>query len=182
MRTKTSRTNRSQYLWILLVILSFFVCIPTSLYAQKNEKRQLKKYYAAGVEKKVSTKGTTPKKIIETSKTYLGTKHRMGGTSHKGMDCSGLIYVSFQKNGIQLPRTSTEQGRYGKQIKSISHLKKGDLVFFHMNWNTKRFVNHVGIYLGNGDFIHVSSSKGCIVSSLKSDYWEKGFVFGTRVW
>ncbi len=165
----------------LLFLLFFFISF--SIHGQSHaHKRQLKKYYASGIEKKVNTKGASAKKVVATSKKYLGTKHKMGGTSHKGMDCSGLVYVSFMENGIHLPRTSTEQGRYGKQIKSISHLKKGDMVFFHMNWNTNRFVNHVGIYLGDHQFIHVSSSKGCIISSLKSDYWAQGFVFGTRVW
>jgi len=149
---------------------------------KKSQKRQLKKYKAEGVERSISTKGVKPNTVITTAKSYMGTRHKMGGTSYKGLDCSGLIMVSFARHGIKLPRVSSEQGRYGRQVWSVKKLKKGDLLFFHMNWNRKRLVNHVGLYLGNGRFIHVSSSKGCVISSLDSPVWQEGFLFGTRVW
>ena len=167
------------YKYLLLIgalLVSFLVS------AQKSDvTRQLKAYQKEGVGKVIETKGVKPDAIITTAKKFLGTKHRMGGTSYKGLDCSGLVYVSFSEHGIQLPRSSSEQGRCGKQITSVKSLRKGDLVFFHMDWNRKRLVNHVGIYLGDGQFIHVSTSKGCIVSDLNSDVWQAGFLFGTRL-
>lgn len=165
------------------IILLALIFMPLMGFAQKSGvKKQLKKYKKAGVEKPVSSHKVQPDAVITTAKSFLGTKHKMGGTSQAGLDCSGLIMVSFSKHGIKLPRVSSDQGRYGKQITSISRLRKGDLVFFHMNWNRKRLVNHVGIYIGKGQFIHVSSSKGCMVSSIQSKVWQSGFLFGTRVW
>ncbi len=144
-------------------------------------KQQLKQYRAEGVKRHLATNGIESEEIITTARYFLGVKHKMGGVDNKGLDCSGLVYSSFLKHGIQMPRSSSEQGRYGKQIHAINHLERGDLVFFHMDWSEK-LVNHVGIYLGDGEFIHVSTSKGCIISKFSDKVWKKGFLFGTRVW
>ncbi len=165
----------------LIILASVFVCGLTAE-AQKQYKRQIKKYKKDGVEKQVNVKSVKAEEVVTSARYFLGVKHKMGGTGHNGLDCSGLIYTSFKKHGIQMPRSSTEQGRVGKFIASKNHLRYGDLVFFHMDWNRRQLVNHVGIYLDNNQFIHVSSSKGCIISHLDSDYWEASFLFGTRVW
>lgn len=150
--------------------------------AQNNEvKKQLKLYRASGVELKIDVSEAELEEVLTSARYYLGVKHRMGGTDHKGLDCSGLVYVSFMKHGVKLPRSSEEQGRYGKQVHAVNRLRRGDLVFFHMDWS-KKLVNHVGIYLGDDEFIHVSSSKGCIISNLRDKHWKKGFLFGTRLW
>jgi cell wall-associated NlpC family hydrolase len=165
----------------LLVILSFFTSVYPVLGQSHTVKLQLKDYRAAGVKKKIATNGVEPESVIISARYFLGVKHKMGGTDHTGLDCSGLVYVSFSKHGIEMPRSSSEQGRYGKQIHAINHLRRGDLVFFHMNWSNK-LVNHVGIYLGDDEFIHVSTTKGCIISRLSDSVWKEGFLFGTRVW
>ncbi|MCU4157083.1 C40 family peptidase [Carboxylicivirga sp. A043] len=165
---------------LLLLFVLYFAGFTAE--AQKKYKRQIKKYKKAGVEKVIDVQGVKAEEVVTSARYFLGVEHKMGGASHKGLDCSGLVYVSFKKHGIQMPRSSTEQGRVGKFIPSIGRLKFGDLVFFHQEWNRKQLVNHVGIYLGDSEFIHVSSSKGCIISRLDSDYWKKYFLFGTRVW
>jgi len=160
-----------------IILFCFGACAQQAV-----DKKQLKEYKLQGVGKELNTKGVKPEAVINTARNFLGIKHQMGGTSHKGLDCSGLVYVSFAKHNIQMPRSSAEQGRYGKQIAGINRLQRGDLVFFHMDWNPGKLVNHVGIYLGNNEFIHVSSSKGCVISSFNDQVWKKGFLFGTRVW
>lgn len=121
-------------------------------------------------------------KIIATAKNYLGTKYKYGGTTKRGMDCSGLVYTSFLKNNIKLPRTSYEQSKQGKFI-PLKDITKGDLLFFK---NSKsQHIDHVGIVVAtkgnNIQFIHSSSSKGVIVSSIKDLYWKNTFVKGQRI-
>ncbi len=168
-----------KYCLVLLVVMSLSACVVSG--QSSVIRQQLKEYRAAGVEKQVDVEGGKPEEVINSARFFLGVKHRLGGTDHQGLDCSGLVYVSFKKHDIQLPRSSAEQGRYGKQIHALNRLKRGDLVFFHMDWSDK-LVNHVGIYLGDEEFIHVSSSKGCIISNIKDKVWKHGFLFGTRVW
>jgi cell wall-associated NlpC family hydrolase len=122
-------------------------------------------------------------KIIWTAVSYKGTPYKYGGTTKKGMDCSGLIYTSFKTRNITLPRTSSQMYSKGHPI-SLNQVKRGDLLFFKTT-NKKGKVNHVGLVtsIKNGDirFIHSSSSKGVIVSSLKEAYWKKSFIKAKRV-
>lgn len=120
--------------------------------------------------------------IVETAKEHLGTKYKYGGTDRHGMDCSGLVYTSFLKNNIKLPRTSLQQSKEGIYI-PFEQLDKGDLLFFK-NPNSKN-IDHVGMVINkdNNDiqFIHSSSSRGVIISSIKEPYWNKTFVKGKRM-
>ncbi len=108
----------------------------------------------------------------------LGTRYRSGGdTPSSGFDCSGFTTWVFNKYGINLPRSSREQFQIGRQV-AKTQLKKGDLVFF----GSRRGINHVGIYLENGKFIHsASNGKTVQVSSLNEDYWRKRYAGGRRV-
>jgi hypothetical protein len=119
--------------------------------------------------------------IIKSARSFLGTPHRMGGISHEGIDCSGLVMIAHQQNGIVIPRDGNEQARYGRIILSLADLKRGDLVFFHSTYNTTKLVTHSGIYLGDFQFIHVSSKKGATIDQLTSKYWSAHFLFGTRL-
>lgn len=134
-----------------------------------------------GVGRNLDTGRKKPKQIIKTAEKYIGTPHCMGGTTKKCLDCSGLTYISFAKNKIEIPRNSQEQARYGRIIFNRNDLKKGDLVFFTKSYNTSDYITHVGIYLGNNKFIHASTSKGVISTSIDDPWWSKRFVFGTRV-
>ncbi len=99
------------------------------------------------------------------------------------MDCSGLIYTSFKKEKIALPRVSRDMAKEGKKI-SKEKISKGDLVFFKTNKN-RNVINHVGLVVeskrGNILFIHSTSSRGVIISSLDEKYWRNAFVGGRRV-
>ena len=105
----------------------------------------------------------------------------MGGTTRKCMDCSGLLVAVFARYDIRLPHNSEEQAKYGRLIAVKDELRKGDLVFFIRSYKTQRFITHSGIYLGNNEFIHASSTNGVTITSLDDNWWKGKFIFGTRV-
>lgn len=121
-------------------------------------------------------------KIVRKALSFKGTKYKYGGTTKKGMDCSGLMYVSFKSTNTVLPRTSIGQSKQGMRI-SESKAQKGDLVFFKTGG--KRTINHVGLIVSvnNRDikFIHSSSSRGVMISSLREGYWSSAFAQVRRV-
>jgi lipoprotein Spr len=148
----------------------------------RSENKALKAFLAGGTEKKlILHKNITPDEIILTAKKYIGVPHCMGGTTAKCMDCSGLIFTVFAKYGINLPHNSQEQARYGKRIENSDRLEKGDLVFFIRSYETRNFITHTGIYLGNNKFIHTSSKNGVTITSLTDPWWKEKFIFGTRI-
>lgn len=120
--------------------------------------------------------------VIRAARSYTGTRYRYGGTTRKGMDCSGLLCTSFQAVDITLPRTSAEQARYGEEVR-LSRVEPGDLVFFSERKGGSK-VSHVGMVTEvNGDdvrFIHASTSRGVIEDNLYSDYFQKIFVKAVR--
>ena len=99
------------------------------------------------------------------------------------MDCSGLVYTTYKKEGISMPRISRDMATKGNRI-SLSITNKGDLVFFKTNKN-KKTINHVGLVVENKNgkifFIHSTSSLGVIISSLEERYWKNTFVEVRRV-
>ena len=121
--------------------------------------------------------------IVNFAKTFDGTRYKYGGTTKRGMDCSGLIYTSFTKHNIDIPRTTTDLKDAGSWI-DVKEVNVGDLVFFATKKNSRK-VNHVGIVTkvrtGDVEFIHASSSKGVMVSSLAERYWYFSFVQARRV-
>ncbi len=121
--------------------------------------------------------GTKADQIIATAKNYIGVPYLWGGTTPNGFDCSGFTQYVFKKHGITLLRTSKQQYTMGVAV-SRSNLKKGDLVFFNTSGSG---VSHLGIYLGNNQFIHASSSKGVTISSLTSSYWVNTYIGARRI-
>lgn len=123
------------------------------------------------------------KRIINSALQYKNTPYRYGGTSKKGMDCSGLIYTAFTQNAVSLPRVSRQMAKKGRNIK-LSKVTKGDLLFFK---TAKKggSINHVGLVVAVNTtdikFIHATTSRGVIVSSLSEGYWSRAFVKATRV-
>ena len=120
--------------------------------------------------------------LLKTAKSYLGVPYKYGGNNQSGFDCSGLVVVSFDKLGLKLPRVSSQQANSGKEIK-INDVRKGDLLFFNTSGNS---ISHVGIideidHSGEIKFIHSSTSKGVIISSLDENYWKLRFVKAVRV-
>ncbi|WKN45226.1 C40 family peptidase [Tunicatimonas pelagia] len=123
-------------------------------------------------------------KIINTARSFAGTPYRWGGTTRGGMDCSGLLMISFQEAGINLPRTSAEQSKFGRLV-SIRELRPGDLVFFATKSKHSRKVTHAGLVTevrgkNNVQFIHASTKLGVVESNIFSDYYRRTFVKARR--
>ncbi|WP_296977985.1 NlpC/P60 family protein [Thermobacillus sp. ZCTH02-B1] len=130
------------------------------------------------------TKAATGSAIVATAKSYLGKfTYKYGAepwnTNYKYSDCSAFVQLVFNRHhGFKLPRTSAAQAKQGKFV-SKSSLKPGDLVFFDTNGNGS--VNHVGIYIGGGDFIHCSPANKVGINTLNSGYWKTKYKTARRV-
>lgn len=116
---------------------------------------------------------------VESAK-WLGVPYRGGGTSMRGVDCSGLTTALYKKvYRKELERNSDDQRKKDCRKVKKSKLREGDLVFFH-NGRKKKRATHVGIYLKNKKFIHASTSHGVIISRLDEEYWHKHWLSGGR--
>jgi len=121
---------------------------------------------------------STVTSLISSAKTYIGTPYRYGGTTTAGFDCSAYVQRVFKDNGISVPRDTRSQYATGTPV-SKSNLQTGDLVFFN---TSGRGVSHVGIYVGASNFIHTSTSKGVMISSINDPYyWGSRYIGARRV-
>ena len=119
-----------------------------------------------------------PEAIRLSSLLFYGTPYRFGGSSSHALDCSGFVQKVFRANGIELPRDSRAQAKYGYKV-SLSELKPGDLLFFK---TYKQDVSHVGIYIGDGKMIHAARRGGGVkISSIYDPYYIQRFLFAKRV-
>ncbi len=116
--------------------------------------------------------------FVKVVKTFLGAPYRLGGSTLKGIDCSAFVKKIYQIFSVDLPRTAREQFCIGKKVEK-DQLEEGDLVFF----KTRRANNtHVGIYIGNNEFVHASSrNKEVKVDNLSAPYFSQCFLKGVRV-
>lgn len=139
-------------------------------------------FMKGGVEKKIDNDDYDIEGVIGYARSLLGTPHVMGGYSPAGLDCSGMVKLAHAQFGVELPRSSHEQGRYGRIISAGELLKRGDLVFFHSTYKKPQLITHSGIYLGENKFIHTSTSRGVTISTLlDSGYWQSHYLFATRL-
>ena len=128
---------------------------PISLYDTKNVRARLKQHYQL----------------------WQGTPYQYGGQTLKGVDCSAYVQNAYQHAlGYSLPRTTRTQIKKGKKI-AKSELKVGDVVFFKISRNGF----HNGVYIGNSEFIHASSSKGVTISNLNNPYWKRTYLTARRM-
>jgi len=131
-------------------------------------------------------KGVNLEKIINNiewnAKSFLGTPYVWGATGPSKFDCSGFTQWVYRDVGISIPRVSKDQARVGKYI-SYNNLQRGDMVFFDTKKRRSGKVTHVGIYLGDGDFIHASSAgkKVVIYNFDKKKFYKERFLWGRRV-
>lgn len=180
--------------FILLVFTGFLSSCGASKsrIAGKNRKTVIseQKVFTAPPENKINT--APPEELPEDNRVYNitsyalefeGTKYKYGGTTKDGMDCSGLVYVSFLHEDIPLPRSSRDMSLKGERL-SLVDVNIGDLLFFETDKN-KKVINHVGLVVeiqpGHIYFIHSSSSRGVIISSLAENYWFEHFVMARRL-
>jgi murein DD-endopeptidase len=151
------RDRRLAAAWVLLV---FFV--PVSLTANASQPRVDARHRAA-----------------DTALSLLNAPYRAGGSRPStGFDCSGLVQYSYQQAGLTLPRTTEQQRRVSNAIR-VADLRRGDLVFFDQEGKKN---SHVGIYVGNGRFVHApSSGKRVRSDTLSAPYWKKHISEARRI-
>lgn len=126
-----------------------------------------------------SGRGDVREELVSTARRFLGVPYRWGGEDRSGFDCSGLTMVSYRLNGLDLPRNSRAQFDAGRPV-ARQTLQRGDLVFFATQGG--RRVTHVGMYIGNDEFIHAPRAGQTVrVASLTSRYFNRTFV-GARTY
>tara|TARA_R110000765_G_scaffold50926_2_gene103147 strand:+ start:853 stop:1353 length:501 start_codon:yes stop_codon:yes gene_type:complete len=137
--------------------------------------------------KRTRTENSLPKdqlliNVVNNARKFEGTRYKFGGTTSKGMDCSGLVYVAYQQENIALPRVSRDMAGVGKEIKTDA-VHVGDLLFFKTNRSSR--INHVGMVVdilpGQILFIHSTTSQGVIISSLNEGYWNNAYTEARRI-
>ncbi len=144
-----------------------------------NDINRLRNPQPAGDNAAPAAAGSRVQNLLQHALALLGTPYRWGGTGTDGFDCSGLVgYVFHSALGIDLPRVSRDMATSGQLISDRSNLSPGDLVFF----GHKGRVSHVGIYVGNGRFLHAPrTGRDVTVSSLESGYWSDKYMEARRV-
>lgn len=111
------------------------------------------------------------------TRSWEGTPYRMGGTTRRGVDCSAFVQHLYDAAlGTALTRSTRTQVQEGRRV-SKRALRPGDLVFFRPGYKTR----HVGVYVGEGEFAHASSSQGVTISPLESDYWQDAYWTARRI-
>jgi cell wall-associated NlpC family hydrolase len=118
------------------------------------------------------------RRVLAIAHRYMGRPYRYGGSSSRGFDCSGFVLHVYRQVGVQLPHHSGAQARVGKPV-SRQQLQPGDLVFFRTRGSR---ISHVGIYIGNGKFIHASSARGRVrIDSLDDGYYKRRYAGARRI-
>lgn len=177
-----------------ICIALLFISAQGNAYATKNtQDKELLKAYNLLIKKpskkavfkkpkaKANKHQRTPQiNAVLAAKKQINTKYRWGGTTPRtGFDCSGLMQYAYKSSRVYLPRTAAAQYKHTKRV-SMKSLKVGDLIFFHTR-RTRARINHVGIYLGGGKFIHAPRRGKLVSISDLNSYWRKKAVGAGRV-
>ncbi len=121
-------------------------------------------------------------KLIQNILSWLGTPYRYGGSSKRGVDCSNFICGILNETvGVRLPANAQTQALLFEPIYEIDKLQFGDLIFFSGRNQRAKRIGHVGIYLGNGIFVHSSTHRGVIVTHISESYYTPRYRFGGRL-
>ncbi len=166
------------YLFILLLTISSCKSTKTGSVSSKPKQET-----RSVIKERNATDISTINNIIKTAEKYEGVKYKYGGSTKKGMDCSGLITTAYNSENIPLPRTTGDLSTTGDWV-DVKEVQKGDLLFFATKKNS-RHVNHVGLVTnvrhGYVEFIHSTTSRGVMFSKLSDKYWYFAFVQARRI-
>lgn len=116
--------------------------------------------------------------VLQEAQSLLGKKYEYGASGPNAFDCSGLVMYVFGKSGVNLPHNAAKQAGYGVHVDK-SDLAPGDVVFF--SYYGSKGINHSGIYIGDGNFIHASTNNGVITTALSSDYYSNNYKGARRI-
>ncbi len=125
-----------------------------------------------------SRSGTDVRLVLKTAHDLLGKSYSYGGGGPNSFDCSGFTMYVFRQHGVNLPHNAADQFKAGMKL-SRDQLAAGDLVFF--SYYSSAGIQHVGIYIGDGQFIHSSTSRGVIISSMNAQYYASNYKGAARV-
>ncbi|SEQ14152.1 probable lipoprotein NlpC [Amphritea atlantica] len=115
--------------------------------------------------------------LLQQYREWQGVPYRLGGTDKQGVDCSAFTQLTLrQRLGVDIPRTTLAQSQDGRPV-DIRQLQPGDLLFYR----SRVKLRHVGIYIGNGEFLHASTSRGVMISPLNNPYWAAHFWQARRL-
>jgi probable lipoprotein NlpC len=160
-------------LYICMLIFSILSCAKKEPIIDGRSNSQLIKKYAERLQ--VSESQITNVKLYEFIDDWYGTKYQYGGHTKSGVDCSGFCNLLYNHiYNKELPRSAKDIAKVINQVDQ-NKLKEGDLLFFNINGKD---ISHVGLYLTNNYFIHASTSKGVIISSLTNPYYKKTYSKG----
>ena len=172
-RTSLSQTNQSQTAIQSPDVEAWTSHLIVHSSAMHRGKSGGMKNFAGGILARTSK---IARQLTSSALRFLGTPYVFGGTSTTGFDCSGYVQHVFALLGVSVPRTADAQYDAGHRVSG--GMKAGDLVFFH---TYAEGVSHVGIYIGNGSFVHASSSHGVMVSKLSDSYWAARYLGAKRL-
>jgi hypothetical protein len=174
-------------LFLIIILLQIMILLYLKIVYTKTQKKTFQINPTVAIAPVCNMKLPKPeplsKSIAHYAKDFLGKKYVWGATGPNTFDCSGFTKVIYAKTaGIKLPRHSSHQAKVGGYV-SFSQLKQGDMVFFDTSHKHKGGVNHVGIYLGDGNFIHASSGgkRVMITNFNKKRFYKNRFLWGRRV-
>lgn len=147
---------------------------PETIYALNGTKTEITTTSSSSHDTSSVSKSSNVDQLIHDANALLGSPYVWGGTTPAGFDSSGFIVYVFNQNGINLSRTHRD---YYHEGVSVSTPKRGDVVFFETYLKAP---SHAGIYLGNNEFIHNSSSQGVIITNLNNSYWSPKYIGAKR--
>lgn len=176
-RLTLSSCNQQIVMCQYLVLLAILLPLMTGCAVSNQSTRQLSEITQATDAVDLSQNQAVSTILLNQYLEWQDTPYKMGGLSKNGVDCSGFVYITFRsKLGYDIPRTTESLVKVGSTVNRRS-LRPGDLLFF----KTGFFSRHVGIYFNDSKFIHASTSRGVIVSSLKEQYWQKNYWTAKRL-
>ncbi len=159
--------------FILLLTLAAIGCSPNPRYRKGGEELPQQE-----VKSKATYDTDDYLRLGSILQQYLGKPYKGKSKYEEGLDCSHFVQTVFKRfDKIKLPRMASDQYKEGKEVQ-FKHLKYGDLVFFKTG---RKKISHVGIFVGDGNFIHASTSNGVIISGLNEKYWAERYVGARRI-